>query len=263
MHHPLKHSTDRALLIVLRVISSLLLLGGVACILWLCGSTATTVLCTATFFGILATFFRKDVAAAILLATSVVWLTQMCDFFAYSIVFQIFELKVLCYALIMAALATANLFIANYFWKTTNMRPVRSARMLIIIAGAALLPALSFAYRGHDIQRARYTIDCPTGAKEFHSIVFTVDGQSTAPVEIQEHNTFGAIAINSDTDTNGLYTASCKIRVRSCFSKILSVSLIKNHSNGIFYDDAAKIAIPNPSQNGCKPLAMQVDDLWL
>lgn len=244
-----------------RAISIAQIVVGVAFIVMSYGklsATATTVLCTVTFFGVLASWYRKDVAAAILFASSTAWLMQLFDVFTYFVLFQYFRTEVFVYAVFMSVLLLTNLFLADYFWAKTNGKPFKTKRLCLIVVAFALLPSFSYIYRSHDIDGVEYQIDFPSTKSA--EIVFTNGTESTPPIAIDNMDVLRAIANNSDHDTANWYCNNCRIRVKSCFTEITKIELIKNLSNGWFYDDIAELPINDDGRY--KAVTMKLEDLW-
>ena len=256
-------ASDKRRFLLLRAISIAQIVVGVAFIVLSYGklsATATTVLCTVSFVGVLASWYRKDVAAGILFATSAAWLMQLFDVFTYFVVFQYFKIDILVYAVCMTMLSLANLFLADYFWFKTNGKVFKPRRLCLIVVVFATLPALSYVYRSHDIEGVYYRIDYLKDRKQKPSIVFTIEEEITPHIAIDDREVVIAIISNSDRDLTGWYCYNCRIRVRSCFTDITKIELVKNLSKDIFYDDYAELPI---SDNGhYKALAMRVEDLW-
>lgn len=219
---------------------------------------ATTVLCTVTFFGVLASWYRKDVAAGIMFATSTAWLMQICDAFAYFIIFQYFITNILVYAVCMSVLLLTNLFLADYLWAKTNGKAFKPKRLCFIVAFFALLPALSYVYRSHDIDGVEYHI--AFSSTKLAEIVFTNGTESTPPIAIDNMDVLRAIANNSDHDTANWYCDNCRIRVKTFFTKISKIELVKNLSNNTFYDDIAELPINDDGRY--KALTIKLEDLW-
>ncbi|MBO4740895.1 MAG: hypothetical protein J5605_04530 [Bacteroidales bacterium] len=256
-------ATDKRRFLLLRAISIAQIVVGVAFIVLSYGklsTPATAVLCTVTFFGVLASWYRKDVAAGILFATSAAWLMQLFDVFTYFVFFQYFRTDILVYAVCMSVLSLTNLFLADYFWAKTNGKAFKPKRLCLIVVVFALLPALSYVYRSHDIDGVYYRIDYLKDRKQKPSIVFTSGEESTPHIAINDREVVIAIISNSDRDLTGWYCYNCRIRVRSCFTNITKIELVKNLSEDIFYDDYAELPI---SDNGrYNAVAMKIEDLW-
>lgn len=256
-------ASDKRRFLLLRAISIAQIVVGVAFIVLSYGklsTPATIVLCTVTFSGVLASWYRKDVAAAILFASSTAWLMQLFDVFTYFTLFQYFITDIFVYALCMSVLLMTNLFLADYFWSKTNGKPFKPKRLCLIIVLFALLPVLSYIYRSHDIKRASYRIEYLTDIKQKPSIVFSIGEEKTPRIAIDNKDVVFAIINNSDHDTTGWYCDNCRIRVRTCFTDVKKIELVKNLSNNIFYDDLAELSI---TDNGhYKAVAMKIEDLW-
>ncbi|MBQ6726093.1 MAG: hypothetical protein IJQ89_05885 [Bacteroidales bacterium] len=250
--------TDKICFVLLQAIAVAQIVAGVVFIIFSYGSVATTVLCTVTFFGVFASGYRKDVAAAILFASSTAWLLQMFDAFTYFIFFQCFIADILVYPGCMSVLSLTNLFLADYFWAKTNGKPFKPKRLCIIVAIFALLPALSYVYRSHDIDGVKYQIDFPSTKSA--EIVFTNGTESTPPIAIDNMDVLRSIANNSDHDTTGWYCDNCRIRVRTCFTDVKKIELVKNLSNNIFYDDIDELPIDDDGRY--KAVTMKLEDLW-
>ena len=254
-------ASDKRRFLLLRAISIAQIVVGVAFIVLSYGklsTPATVVLCTVTFFGVLASWYRKDVAAAILFASSTAWLMQLFDVFTYFALFQYFRTYIFVYALCMSVLLLTNLFLADYFWSKTNGKPFKPKRLCLIVVAFALLPALSYIYRSHDIDGVGYRMYFPSTKSA--EIVFTNGTESTPPITIDNMDLLWAIANNSDHDTANWYCNNCRIRVKTCFTDIIKIELVKNLSNDIFYDDIAELSI---SDNGhYNAVAMKLEDLW-
>lgn len=254
-------ASDKRRFLLLRAISIAQIVVGVAFIVLSYGklsTPATVVLCTVTFFGVLASWYRKNVAAAILFASSTAWLMQLFDVFTYFIIFQDFKPSVLVYALCMSVLLLTNLFLADYFWSKTNSKSFKPKRLCLIVVVFALLPALSYIYRSHDIDGVGYRMYFPSNKST--EIVFTNGTESTPPITIGNMDLLWAIANNSDHDTANWYCDNCRIRIKSCFTDIIKIELVKNLSSDIFYDDIAELSI---SDNGhYNAVAMKLEDLW-
>ncbi|MBR4198547.1 MAG: hypothetical protein IKQ94_07220 [Bacteroidales bacterium] len=252
--------TDKICFVLLQAIAVAQIVAGVVFIIFSYGYVATTVLCTVTFFGVFASGYRKDVAAAILFASSTAWLLQMFDAFTYFILFQCFIADMLVYPGCMSVLSLTNLFLADFIWTTSNGKPFKPKRLCLIIVLFALLPVLSYIYRSHDIKSASYRIEYLTDIKQKPSIVFTIGEERTPRIAIDNKDVVFAIINNSDHDTTGWYCDNCRIRVRTCFTDVKKIELVKNLSNNIFYDDLAELSI---TDNGhYKAVAMKIEDLW-
>ena len=236
------------------------IVAGVVFIIFSYGAVATTVLCTVTFFGLIASNFRKDVAAWVLFIASLVWLMQMNDAFAYFLFFGTFNKGVFFYAIAMSLLALLNIFLSNYFWTKSDSKPQKIKTLCIaLIVVAFVLPTLSYAYRTHDIDKVSYRMYAPKTIDSDAHIVISIGEESTGTIVVPDRLTFKAIAINSDIDSNIAFCDNCQIRVNSFFSKTTKVSFIKNNTSGEFYDDYATLRLDG--DNGCKPLEMRLSDL--
>lgn len=250
--------TDKICFVLLQAIAVAQIVAGVVFIIFSYGAVATTVLCTVTFFGVLASWFRKDVAAGIMFAVSSAWLIQICDAFTYFIIFQHFRTNIFVYAVCMSVLLLTNLFLTDYFWAKTNGKPFKPKRLCIIVAIFALLPALSYVYRSHDIDGVKYQIDFPSTKSA--EIVFTNGTESTPPIAIDNMDVLRSIANNSDHDTACWYCDNCRIRVKNFFTGISKIELVKNLSNNIFYDDIDELPIDDDGRY--KAVTMKLEDLW-
>ena len=252
--------TDKICFVLLQAIAVAQIVAGVVFIIFSYGAVATTVLCTVTFFGVIASNFRKDIAAWILLAASLAWLMQMNDAFAYFLFFGTFHKGVFFYAIAMSVLALSNIFLSNYFWTKTNNKPLKTKTLCIaLIIVAFALPALSYVYRTHDIDNVSYRMYAPETIDSDAHIVISIGDNSTRPLVVPVPITVKAIVINSKIDSNTAFCDNCQIRVNSFFSKTTKVSLIKNNTSGEFYDDYATLHLNG--DNSCKPLEMRLSDL--
>ena len=256
--------TDKICFVLLRIIALVQIVSGVAFIIFSYGAVATTVLCTVTFFGLFATTFRKDVAAWVLFIASLVWLMQMNDAFAYFLFYSTFDTKVFFYAIAMSPLALSNIFLSNYFWTKTNNKPLKIKTLCIaLIVVAYALPALSYVYRTHDIDKVSYRMYAPENPGANTRIALSIGDESTGLIVVPDQIKVKAIAINSDIDSNIAYSDNCRIRIVTSFSQIQKITFIKNNTSGEFYDDSA-ILLPfygDDSYSLYNTLEMRLSDL--
>ncbi|MBR5029421.1 MAG: hypothetical protein IKX51_09385 [Bacteroidales bacterium] len=256
-------ASDKRRFLLLRAISIAQIVVGVAFIVLSYGklsTPATIVLCTVTFLGVLTTAFRKDVAAWLLLTTSLVWFMQMMDTFIYFLFYMTFRMDVFVYAIAMSVLSVANLFLADYFWAKTNGKPFKPKRLcLILCIVMSFLPTISFAYRSYDIDDVSYRLYLPENQHELPKIIFTNNGDTAHIATIYEKDAALAIRANSDRDSTYYFSSSCRVRIKTRFTAITSIKLIKNASTDQFYDDAAEIPVSKLTSGGFK---MSLSDLW-
>jgi hypothetical protein len=257
-------ASDKRRFLLLRAISIAQIVVGVAFIVLSYGklsTPATVVLCTVTSFGVLTTAFRKDVAAWILLTTSLVWFMQMMDTFIYFLFYMTFRMDVFVYAIAMSALSVTNLFLADYFWTKTNGKQFKVKRLCFLLSIVmSFFPTISFAYRSYDIDDVSYRLELPENKYQKPQIIFSNNGSTAHIATIYDKDAALAIRANSDCDSTCCFSSSCRVRIKTRFTAITSIKLIKNASTGQFYDDAAEIHVSNhPYSGGFK---MSLSDLW-
>lgn len=261
-------ASDKRRFLLLRAISIAQIVVGVAFIVLSYGklsTPATVVLCTVMFFGLIASNFRKDVAAWILFTASLAWLMQMNDAFAYFFFFGTFHKGVFFYAIAISVLALSNIFLSNYFWTKTNNKPPKTKTLCIaLIVVAFALPALSYVYRTHDVDNVSYRMYSPESTSSNARIAISIGDESTGLIVIPDPITVNAILLNSDIDSNIAYSNNCQIRVVTSFSIIQKITLIKNNNSGRYYVDYATL-LPyygDDSYSLYNTLKLKLTDLW-